>query len=76
MVVVVMGQGPYPAPFQVFSPTPEFESIDSSLLSLLYSPTFTSIHEYWKKHSFDYTDLCLILNRLFTLLFHFHQEAL
>ena len=25
----------------------------SSLLSLLYGPTLTSIHDYWKKHSFD-----------------------
>ena len=24
----------------------------------LYSPTLTSIHDYWKNHSFDYTDLC------------------
>ena len=24
-------------------------------------PTFTSIHDYWKNHSFDYTDLCLLL---------------
>ena len=24
----------------------------------LYSPTFTSIHDYWKIHSFDYMDLC------------------
>ena len=23
----------------------------------LYSPTFTSIHDYWKNHSSDYTDL-------------------
>ena len=27
-------------------------------LSLLYGPTLSSIHDYWKKHSFDYTDLC------------------
>ena len=26
--------------------------------SLLYGPTLTSIHDYWKNHSFDYTDLC------------------
>ena len=26
-------------------------------LSLLYGPTLTSIHDYWKKHIFDYTDL-------------------
>ena len=37
--------------------SPQFESINSSVLSLLYSPTLTSIHEYWKNHSFDYMDL-------------------
>ena len=35
------------------SPTPQFKSINSSALSLLYSPTLTSIHDYWKNHSFD-----------------------
>ena len=40
------------------SPTPQFESINSSVLSLLYSPSLTSIHDYWKDHSFDYTDFC------------------
>ena len=30
----------------------------SSALSFLYSPTLTSIHDYWKNHSFDYMDLC------------------
>ena len=29
-----------------------------SALSLLHSPTLTSIHDYWKNHSFDWTDLC------------------
>ena len=24
----------------------------------LYGPTLTSIHDYWRKHSFDYMDLC------------------
>ena len=28
------------------------------MLSFLYSPTLTFIHDYWKSHSFDYTDLC------------------
>ena len=36
----------------------QFKSINSSVLSLLYGPTFTSVHDYWKNHSFDYTDLC------------------
>ena len=25
---------------------------------LLYGPTLTSIHDYWKNHSFDWMDLC------------------
>ena len=33
--------------------TPQFKSITSSVLSFLYSPTLTSIHDYWKNHSFD-----------------------
>ena len=37
---------------------PKFESIKSLVLSLLYGPTLTSIHDYRKNHSFDYTDLC------------------
>ena len=27
-------------------------------LHFLYSPTLISIHDYWKNHSLDYTDLC------------------
>ena len=37
------------------SPTPQFKSINSLVLSLLYGPTLTSIHNNWKHHSFDYT---------------------
>ena len=33
------------------------QSISSSALNLLYSPTLTSIHDYWKNHSFDKMDL-------------------
>ena len=32
--------------------------ISSLALNLLYGPTFTSIHDYWKNHSFNFTDLC------------------
>ena len=35
------------------SPTPQFKSFNSSVLSFLYSPPLTSIHDYWKNHSFD-----------------------
>ena len=38
---------------QESSTTPQFKSINSSALSFLYSPTLTSIHDYWKHHSFD-----------------------
>ena len=34
--------------------SPQFKSINSLVLSCLYSPTLTSIHDYWKNHSFDY----------------------
>ena len=34
-------------------PTPQFKSINSSALSLLHSPTLTSIHGYLKNHSLD-----------------------
>ena len=35
---------------QESSPTPQFKTL---VLSFLYSPTLTSIHDYWKNHSFD-----------------------
>ena len=37
---------------QESSPTPQFKSIDSSALSLLYGPSLTSVRDYWKNHSF------------------------
>ena len=42
-----------PRDSQESSPTPQFKSINSSALSFLYSPTLTSIHDYWKNHSFE-----------------------
>ena len=35
------------------SPTPQFKGINSSALSFLYTPTLTSVHDYWKNHSLD-----------------------
>ena len=43
---------------QEFSPAPQFESINSSTFRLLNGSTLTSVHDYWKNHSFDLTDLC------------------
>ena len=45
--------GTGPRDFQESSPTPQFKSINSSVLSFLYSPTLTSIHDHWKNHSLD-----------------------
>ena len=42
---------------RVLSSTTQFESINSLAFSLLYGPTITVIHDYWKKHTIDYTDL-------------------
>ena len=37
------------------------------MLSLLYGPTLTSIHDYWKNNSFDNMD---IVSKLMPLLFN------
>ena len=42
-----------PRDSQESSPTPQFKSSNSLVLSLLHTPTLTSIHDYWKNHSFD-----------------------
>ena len=42
-----------PRDSQEFSPTPQFKSISSSVVSFLYSPTLTSIHDFQKNHSLD-----------------------
>ena len=47
-----------PRDSQESSPAPQFESINSLALSLLYSSTLISVHDYWKNHSFVYIDLC------------------
>ena len=42
-----------PRDSQESSPTPQFKSINSSVLSFLHNPTLTSIHDHWKNHSLD-----------------------
>ena len=39
--------------FQDSSSIPQFKSFNSSAFSFLYSPTLTSIHDYWKNHSLN-----------------------
>jgi len=38
---------------QESSPTPQFKSIHSLAFSFHYTPSLTSIHDYWKDRSFD-----------------------
>ena len=42
------------------SPTPQFKSINSWMLSFLYAPTLTSTHNYWKNYSCDSLSLSLV----------------
>ena len=49
-----------PRDSQESSPTLQFKSINSSTLGFLYSPTVTSIHDYWKNHS-EVAQSCLTL---------------
>ena len=43
---------------QVIRNSLQFKSIKFLLLSFLYSPTLSSIHDYWKNDSLDEMDLC------------------
>ena len=47
-----------PRDSQESSPVPQIKSISYSVLSLLYGPTLTAVHDCWKDHSFDYMDIC------------------
>ena len=49
----LVGSPSCPRDSQESYPIPQFKSINSLALSFLYSPPFTSTHDYWKNHSFD-----------------------
>ena len=58
------------------SPTPQFKSINSLVLSFLYSPTLTSIHDHWKtialtRWAFVDKVMSLLLNMLSRLVIAF-----
>ena len=56
----LMGLSPScPKDSQESSLEPQLGSINSLVLSLLYGPTLTSVHDYGKNQSFEYTELCL-----------------
>ena len=50
------------------SPTPQFKSIISLVLSFLYSPTLTSIHDHWKNQRTRRTFAGKVMSRLFNKL--------
>ena len=51
---------------RVFSSTTGWKH-HSSVLSLFYGPTLSSVHDYWKNHSFGYIDLCWQSNLCFLI---------
>ena len=54
----LVGSPRCPGDSQESSPTPQFKSNNSLMVSFLYSPTLTSIRDYQKNHIFDWRDLC------------------
>ena len=51
---------------------PQFKNINSSVLSLLYGPPLISVHDYWKNHTFDYSELCQqVMSLLFNMMSRF-----
>ena len=62
------------------SPAPQFESISSSVLSLLHGLTLTSIHDYWKtitltRQTFIGKVMSLLFNMLSKLVITFFQRV-
>ena len=62
------------------SPTPQFKSINSSVLSFHYRPTLTSIHDYCKKTQYSLDGLCrkvmsLLLSMLSKMVITFHPRS-
>ena len=49
------------------SPAPQFESTNSLALSLLYGLSLIPGHDYWKFHSFEYTNF---VSKIMSLLFN------
>ena len=58
-----------PRDTQESSPTPQFKSINSFVLSFLYSPTLTSVHNYWKTIALTrWTFVDKVMSLLFNML--------
>ena len=50
------------------SPTPQFESSNSLALSILYGPTITSMHSYWKTIALT---ICIFVSKVMSVLYFF-----
>jgi len=50
-----------------FSPAPQFQPINSSALSLLYSPALTSVHDCWKNHALA---ILIFVGKMMSVLFN------
>ena len=57
-----------PRDSQESSPTPRFKSINSLMLSFLYGPTLTSIHDHWKIALTRWTFVGKVTSLLFNML--------
>ena len=61
-----------PGDSQESSPTPQYKSINSSVLSFLYRPTLTSLYDYWKNDSLGrQTFVDKVMSLLFNMLSSF-----
>ena len=58
-----------PKDTQESSPTPQFKSINPTVLSLLYGPALTFVHNYWKTIALTrQTFVCKVMSLLFNTL--------
>ena len=64
----LVGSSCSPRDSQESSPTPQFKSINSSALSLLHSPTLTSIHDHRKIALTRWTFVGKVMSLLFNML--------
>ena len=63
-----------PRDSQETSTAPQFDSSSSSMLSFLYGPTLTSLHNYWKQHNNNNNNIALakqtFVSQVISLLFN------
>ena len=65
----LVGSPCHPRDSQESFPTTQFKSINSLVLSFLYSPTLTSIHDYWKNQALTrWTFVGKVMSLLFNML--------